>query len=57
MLLPVPDSSKQNKNNRPKAGPLEKNLFRDSQFSQRNRRDAATRSTLSRLRNRKSALK
>jgi hypothetical protein len=41
----------------PKMGALENNLFRASQSSERRRRDLATRSTLSRLRNRKSALK
>ena len=41
----------------PKMGALENDLFRARQFSERRRRDLATRSTLSRLRNRKSALK
>jgi hypothetical protein len=57
MVLPVPDNSKPSKSNQPKAGQLEKDLFRANQFSQRTRRDSAARSALSRLRNRKSALK
>jgi hypothetical protein len=50
-------SPKKSKENQPKAGNLEKDLFRANQFSERVRRDSATRSTLSRLRNRKSDLK
>jgi hypothetical protein len=57
MVLPMADTSKQSKSNRPKTGQLEKDLLRTNQFSERTRREAATRSTLSRLRNRKSALK
>jgi hypothetical protein len=41
----------------PKMGELENDLFRANQSAERRRRDLATRSTLSRLRNRKSALK
>jgi hypothetical protein len=41
----------------PKAGELENDLSRANQFSEQIRRNLATRSTLSRLRNRKSALK
>jgi hypothetical protein len=53
----MPYSPKKSKNNPPKVGELEKDQFRANQFSERARRDSATRSTLSRLRNRKSALK
>jgi hypothetical protein len=41
----------------PKMGGLENDQSRANQSSERRRRDLATRSTLSRLRNRKSALK
>jgi hypothetical protein len=40
-----------------KGGELQNDLARANQFSEHVRRDLATRSTLSRLRNRKSALK
>jgi hypothetical protein len=41
----------------PKPGEQEKRPFRANQFEEQRRRDMATRSTLSRLRNRKSDLK
>jgi len=57
MVLPVPYRPKKSKIDQPKPWKLEKDLFRANQFTERIRRDSATRSTLSRLRNRKSALK
>jgi hypothetical protein len=53
----MPYRPKRTKESEPKIGGLENDLFRASQSSGRRRRDLATRSTLSRLRNRKSALK
>ncbi len=53
----MPYGPKKSKSNESKAGKLDKDQFRANQFSERIRRDSATRSTLSRLRNRKSALK
>jgi hypothetical protein len=53
----MPYRPKRAKKTEPKMGELENGLRRASQFSEQRRRDQATRSTLSRLRNRKSALK
>jgi hypothetical protein len=53
----MPYRPKRAKKNEPKTGELENDLLRANQFSEQRRRDLATRSTLSRLRNRKSALK
>jgi hypothetical protein len=51
----VADNVKPNK--QPKPGKFQKDLARANQFAQRNRKDFASRSVLSRLRNRKSDLK
>jgi len=51
------NTSKSTKVSGPKTGGLAANRFRASQSSDQRRRDMATRSTLSRLRNRKSNLK
>lgn len=53
----MPYRPQKSKKAEPKMGELENDLFRANQSSERRRRDLATRSTLSRLRNRKSALK
>jgi hypothetical protein len=53
----MPYRPKKAKKTEPNTGDLENNLFRANQYSEQRRRDLATRSTLSRLRNRKSALK
>jgi hypothetical protein len=47
----------QSKKSEPKPGALENRKFRSNQQSDQRRREMATRSTLSRLRNRKSDLK
>ena len=52
----MPYRPKKAKKAEPKMGEMESDLFRANQSSERRRRDLATRSTLSRLRNRKSAL-
>jgi hypothetical protein len=56
-LAGMPYRPKRTKESEPKMAGLENDLFRASQSSGRRRRELATRSTLSRLRNRKSALK
>jgi hypothetical protein len=53
----MPYRPKKAKKNEPKPGELGNDLFRATQFLEQRRRNLATRSTLSRLRNRKSALK
>lgn len=53
----MPNSPKEAKKPEAKAGDLKNDLWRANQFSERRRRDLATRSTLNRLRNRKSDLK
>lgn len=54
----MPNSStKPKKSTPPKPGDLNSDLMRAKKFSENRHRDMATRSTLSRLRNRKSALK
>jgi hypothetical protein len=53
----MPNQSKPPKTSAPKTGDLAANRSRANQFSDQRRRDMATRSTLSRLRNRKSNLK
>jgi len=53
----MPYRPKKPRSAEPKMGGLENDLFRAAQSTERRRRDLATRSTLSRLRNRKSALK
>jgi hypothetical protein len=53
----MPYRPKRAKKTAPKMGGLENDLLRANQFSERRRRDLAARSTLSRLRNRKSDLK
>ncbi len=53
----MPNRTKIFKTSEPKRGDLAASQSRASQFSDQRRRDTATRSTLSRLRNRKSNLK
>ena len=53
----MPYRPKRSRKTEPKTGGLENNLLRANQVSEQRRRDLATRSTLSRLRNRKSDLK
>ena len=53
----MPYRPKRIRKTEPKTGELENHLFRANQVSEQRRRDLATRSTLSRLRNRKSDLK
>jgi hypothetical protein len=53
----MPNTPQPPKKNASKAGELQSDLARANQFAERLRRRLATRSTLSRLRNRKSALK
>ena len=53
----MPYRPKKARKTEPKTGELENHLFRSNQVSEQRRRDLATRSTLSRLRNRKSDLK
>jgi hypothetical protein len=52
-----PSNPSKSKTPVPKKGDLASSQFRANQFSDQRRRDMATRSTLARLRNRKSALK
>ncbi len=56
-LAAMPYRPKKARKTEPKTGELENHLFRSNQVSEQRRRDLATRSTLSRLRNRKSDLK
>jgi hypothetical protein len=53
----MPYRPKKSKKSHPKPGELESGQFRANQFADQRRREMATRSTLSRLRNRKSDLK
>lgn len=53
----MPYRPKRSKKTEPKPGELENGQARANQFSEQRRRDMVTRSTLSRLRNRKSDLK
>lgn len=53
----MPYRPKRAKKADPKMGGLDNTLFRANQISEQRRRDLATRSTLARLRNRKSDLK
>jgi len=53
----MPYRPKRSKQPEPKPGESDFDQVRASQFSDQRRRDMATRSTLSRLRNRESALK
>jgi hypothetical protein len=56
-VLPMPHRPPRKKKPEPNAGELDQRRSRFDQLSDQRRRDMATRSTLSRLRNRKSDLK
>jgi hypothetical protein len=56
-VVAMPHRTKKAKKSETKPGELGNDLSRAAQLSEQRRRDLATRSTLSRLRNRKSALK
>jgi hypothetical protein len=56
-IIEMPYRPKKSKKSEPKAGESVNSQSRDYQFLDQRRRDFATRSTLSRLRNRKSDLK
>jgi hypothetical protein len=53
----MPHRPPRTKKNQPKTGELESRQFQSNQFANQRRQDMATRSTLARLRNRKSDLK
>ncbi len=53
----MPNRPQKSKKTEPKPGDLENRQFHSNQLADQRRRDMATRSTLSRLRNRKSDLK